>query len=135
MELNKLRDKIHENAKAKGFWDNPREIGTLLMLIVSELSEALEADRKQKYANNSAFYSQLRYSGLSLEDFNIQNPNYEWIKTQFELYIKDSFEDELVDTIIRILDICGSKNIDIEKHIELKMKYNATRERLHGKKY
>jgi hypothetical protein len=37
--------------------------------------------------------------------------------------------------IIRILDICGSRGIDIDKHIELKMKYNATRERMHGKKY
>ena len=36
----------HANATNKGFWDNPRETGTLIALIHSELSEALEADRK-----------------------------------------------------------------------------------------
>lgn len=35
----------HANAKEKGFWDQPREFGTMIALIHSELSEALEADR------------------------------------------------------------------------------------------
>lgn len=39
--LNELRDEIHEIAKSKGFWDKPRETGTLLMLCVSELAEAM----------------------------------------------------------------------------------------------
>lgn len=117
MELNKLRDKIHVIAKEKGFWDKPRETGTLLMLVVSELSEAMEADRKGRYANFDKYYK-----GIAHGD-------------PFETYIKDSFEDELADVIIRILDLCGAKDIDIEKHIELKMKYNQTRDKMHGKKY
>ena len=48
--LNDAANKIHQNAKEKGFWDEERETGTLLMLCVSELSEALEADRKDKYS-------------------------------------------------------------------------------------
>ena len=56
-------------------------------------------------------------------------------KQTFEHHVKDTFEDELADAVIRILDLCGAKGIDIEKHIELKMKYNETRERMHGKKY
>ena len=35
----------HTNAREKGFWDTPREFGTWIALIHSELSEALEADR------------------------------------------------------------------------------------------
>lgn len=119
--LNKLRDEIHGHAKNKGFCDSPRETGTLLMLCVSELAEAMEADRKGLYAD-------LELIEKDKEDFI----DFKW---SFENSIKDTFEDELADTIIRILDLCGAKGIDIEKHIELKMKYNATRERMHGKKY
>lgn len=119
--LNKLRDEIHEYAINKGFWDNQRETGTLLMLCVSELAEAMEADRNGLYAD-------LELIEKDKEDFI----DFKW---SFENSIKDTFEDELADTIIRILDLCGAKGIDIEKHIELKMKYNASRERMHGKKY
>ena len=119
--LNKLRDEIHENAKNKGFWDNQRETGTLLMLCVSELAEAMEADRNGLYAD-------LELIEKDKEEFI----DFKW---SFENSIKDTFEDELADTIIRILDLCGAHGIDIEKHIELKMKYNATREKMHGKKY
>jgi NTP pyrophosphatase (non-canonical NTP hydrolase) len=119
--LNQLRDEIHENAKNKGFWDKERETGTLLMLCVSELAETMEADRNGLYAD--------------LELIEKDKENFIDFKWSFENSIKDTFEDELADTIIRILDLCGAKGIDIEKHIELKMKYNATRERMHGKKY
>lgn len=44
-EFNATSKAIHTNNKAKGFWDKPRDIGTLLMLVTSELSEGLEADR------------------------------------------------------------------------------------------
>lgn len=123
--LNELRDEIHENAKNKGFWDSPREAGTLLMLCVSELAEAMEADRKGRYAKLAPL----------IEKGKTESDNIEKMDYFFRQYVKDSFEDELADSIIRILDLCGALDIDIEKHIELKMKYNATRERMHGKKY
>ncbi len=43
--LNQLRDECYYNAKIKGFHDEPREFGTAIALIHSEVSEALEADR------------------------------------------------------------------------------------------
>lgn len=121
--LNQLRDEIHEYAISKGFWDNQRETGTLLMLCVSELSEALEADRKDRFAKVKLYEAVDQIGRPSHDAFS------------FESTIKDTFEDEIADTIIRLLDLCGARGIDIEKHIELKMKYNATRERMHGKKY
>jgi NTP pyrophosphatase (non-canonical NTP hydrolase) len=45
MEISELIKRAHSNAKAKGFWDKPREFGTTIALLHSELSEALEADR------------------------------------------------------------------------------------------
>ena len=134
--LNQLRDEIHENAKNKGFWNKPREDGTLLMLCVSELAEAMEADRKGRFAKVDRFEKKLKASRVISENITIDGltPEKSWT-AKFEECIKDTFEDELADTIIRILDICGARGIDIDKHIELKMKYNATRERMHGKKY
>lgn len=48
-------------------------------------------------------------------------------QADFELYIKDTFEDEIADAIIRLLDLSAYLNIDIDKHMELKMKYNSMR--------
>ena len=45
MEINEMVELCHKVAKEKGFWASGREMGTILMLIVSELGEALEADR------------------------------------------------------------------------------------------
>ena len=52
METNKLKEalkdlskEIHLNARSKGWWDTPREFGTQVALMHSELSEALEAAR------------------------------------------------------------------------------------------
>ncbi len=116
--LNQLRDEAHEIAKSKGFHDSGRiDIPGCLMLIVSELAEAMEADRKGRSANLDKYYKGIAYGDC------------------FETYVKDTFEDELADTVIRVLDLCGALNIDIEKHVELKMKYNKSRERMHGKKY
>jgi NTP pyrophosphatase (non-canonical NTP hydrolase) len=44
--INQLCVEAYETAKAKGWHDQERETGTLLALIHSEVSEALEADRK-----------------------------------------------------------------------------------------
>lgn len=44
--INSVMEKIYEQAKRSGWWTDPRETGTLIALMHSELSEALEADRK-----------------------------------------------------------------------------------------
>jgi NTP pyrophosphatase (non-canonical NTP hydrolase) len=125
MEINELAREIHLNAKNKGFWDKPRENGTLLMLCVSELSEALEADRKNKYSIPKVFKQAV---------LNVDEDDVYW-KQEFEVYIKDTFEDELADALIRILDLAESKGIDLEWHVKQKMKYNSTRDKMHGKLY
>lgn len=108
---------IYTGNKNKGFWDSKREVGTLLMLCTSELAEALEADRKGRNADLATFEK----SSMT--------------KTDFETHVKDTFEDELADTVIRIFDLCGHLGIPIGKHINYKLAYNATRGRKHGKNY
>ena len=144
--LNQLRDEIHANAKEKGFYDNPKEIGTLLMLVVSELAEALEADRTGRFCDFSE-YEKYRKNAFEFKHkqetdvkFMPRSPclvrsSEEIEKDAFEIYIKNSFEEELADVIIRILDICGYLNIDIERGVLAKIKYNKTRDKLHTKRY
>jgi NTP pyrophosphatase (non-canonical NTP hydrolase) len=43
--------------------------------------------------------------------------------------------EELADVVIRIGDLCGKLQIDLEKAIIEKMEYNKTRPYKHGKKY
>lgn len=55
-DLPSLAKAIHEEAMTKGFWDKKRNLGEMLMLIVSELSEALEADREPPPNEESALF-------------------------------------------------------------------------------
>lgn len=43
--VNELSQICHSIAKEKGFWDEKRNIGEALMLVVTELAEAMEAHR------------------------------------------------------------------------------------------
>ena len=124
--INKLRDHCHNMAKQKGFHDEDIPIPTSLMLIVSELGEALEAHRAGKNANISAYNDYLCLKGIESDMID---------KEMFEKFMKDTFEDELADSVIRIFDLCGKHNIDIENHIIYKLAYNRTREHKHGKNY
>ena len=49
--VKELCELCHSIAKSKGFWDKERNVGEALMLIVTELAEAMEAHRKQDKAN------------------------------------------------------------------------------------
>ena len=45
MLLKEIASDVHCLAKSKGWWESEREVGTMIALIHSELSEALEAHR------------------------------------------------------------------------------------------
>lgn len=46
MDLIELQNKIHQQNKEMGWWDKPRSFATFACLFHSELSEAMEGDRK-----------------------------------------------------------------------------------------
>ena len=49
--IKEMSDLCHSIARSKGFWDKPRNTGEALMLVVTELAEAMEAHRKQDDEN------------------------------------------------------------------------------------
>nr|DAX65405.1 MAG TPA: NTP-PPase-like protein [Caudoviricetes sp.] len=183
--LNRLAKLAHERAVDKGFWDEERNNAHHVMLIICEMSEAVEAERKDRHADIPE----------GLEDF----PEPAFIAS-FERHVKDTLQDEIADAVIRLLDLLSylfggeivpkhridrtlsvycilkekkpltltllsiitelscmwsegtlrrgvlesiisleemaeKMGFDLLRHIELKMRYNETRPRLHGKKY
>lgn len=119
--INNLAKEVHANAIEKGFFDSERNIGEMLCLIHSEVSEALEADRDNAYSKTDI--SQIN----ALDDASF--------KTTFEAEAKNTFEDELADVLIRVMDLAAYKGVDLEQHLQAKMRYNKLRAHKHGKKY
>jgi NTP pyrophosphatase (non-canonical NTP hydrolase) len=122
--LNELRDMAFAYAEKQGFHERQMNLGERLMLVVSELSEALEADRKGK-----------RCTGICLISSDTRLPTEVMSKEFYEAHIRGTIEEELADAIIRIADIAGICKIDLDWHVAAKMAYNETRPRLHGKNY
>jgi len=117
MTLNELSDEVFEYAEKQGFHETPFNFGESLMLIVSELSEALEADRRGK------------------QFFINGNPTAIMPKEEYELYVKGTVEEEIADAIIRLCHLAKHKKINLDWHVRAKMEYNKTRPYKHGKKY
>jgi NTP pyrophosphatase (non-canonical NTP hydrolase) len=84
---------------------------------------AFSLKRKERVVDIHKRYPQVTKSAIQ----NIKNKG-------FEKYT-ESFEMELADIMIRVMDLCAFKNIDLEAHIKAKMRYNSLREYKHGKKY
>lgn len=100
MKFNELRDRVYECAKAHGWHDHELSDEHLLMLVITELSEAVQADRKGDYADIRSFDIAISINGNFFEEM-------------FNACIKDTVEDELADFAIRLLDFAGHIGIDL----------------------
>lgn len=109
MNLNKLRDEAYSIAKANGWHEEEHNDSHWLMLIITEIAEAVQADRKDKHADVDQFKEYQTYYGSFLPSKETLEIRF---REDFEEYIKNSVEDELGDVIIRCLDLCGVKGLD-----------------------
>lgn len=120
--LNELAHAIYRLNIDKGYYDSEKNIGEMLCLIHSEVSEAMEADRKGRYADCNM---DVVNGWVSDEDF---------VK-DYKKKVKGTADEEMADVFIRNMDFCGFKNIDVEAHVKAKMRYNAIVERDPSKRY
>lgn len=100
--LNDLRDKAYQCAVSHGWHEKDLSDEHFLCLVISELMEAVEADRKRDYAGKGMkeLFNDAIFDG---EDF----------KEIFDLNLKGTVEEELADACIRLLDLAGLRNVDL----------------------
>lgn len=167
--------KAYRIAKEHGFHEDEKSDAHFMCLVICEMCEAVEADRKSQRADVLGFRND------SIHDY----------EDCYKYFIKGSLEEEFADICIRIFDLAYTKygeevdfvewsanrnesellfteramsfirwasaekvdqetlsllvfylyrwaeslNIDLDWHIEAKMKYNEMRIYKHGKKY
>lgn len=87
--------RAYDNAVKHGFHEKMLTVEHMMMLVLSEIGEAVEADRRNLHANLIGF----------------ENCNDLTYNDRFKNYVKDSVEDEMADVAIRLFDLCGALNI------------------------
>lgn len=109
IDLNKLRDKAYKTACEHGLHDQELSNEHCLCLVISELMKAVEADRKRKYFKGKIMFERdfNLYSALVEENVRYRNA--------FEKHIKDTVGDKLADTVIRLLDLAGLRNLNLNR--------------------
>ena len=101
MDLNKLRDEAYTDACKHGWHKEEHSDEHWLMLVLTEIAEAVQADRKGRYASVG------RFNAEADESFFLS----------YREYISSTVQDELADIVIRCLDLAGLKNINF-RHAE-----------------
>ena len=109
MTINDLQKEVAKINQINGWHDSPRALSEMLVLIHSEVSEAVESDRNFE---ESLWYDQLKGGK------------------------PEGAVAELADVVIRVLDTMATAfpTIDFERVIMQKLDYNKTREYRHGNK-
>ena len=90
-EVRDLVSRVYSNSCLHGFHDDKLSVEHCLMLVLSEVGEAIEADRKSRRADMEGYRASFGLSDAEM----------------FEKFIKGSVEEELADVVIRLFDLCG----------------------------
>lgn len=95
-KLSRWAKEIHDNATAHGWHEEKHSPEHYLGLIMTEVAEAVEADRKDRRVNEDAYLSQ--FVGHN---------------TWYQNFVKGTVEEEFSDIVIRLLDM-GADLYEIE---------------------
>lgn len=115
LSINTLCKEAHGNAKNKGFYEDIELI---------KKSFGLESKEYKMFLNNAIA------TRLMLINCEVAEAVEGLRKNDL-----DNFREELADIFIRLGDLCGSLNINIEEEIIKKMEKNKERPYRHGKDF
>lgn len=138
--LNVLRDEALRIAVEHGFTE--ATIGEDLMLIVTEVAEAMEDHRAGKKPDEvwyeekePAWTSDKREVAVPVRRLAMAAPHIgDMSRPPLPLAKPCGVPSELADVLIRVFHFCGKHGIDIDKAVREKMAFNASRPMRHGGK-
>lgn len=115
--MRNLQDLVTEafaEAVANGFSEHPDK-KTAMVLVIGELSELVDADRKgcTAYRNLDVLARVEKESVIQVQE-RIMSWKDKRFKSFFEDNVKDTMEDEIADTVIRICNYLGSLGYEME---------------------
>ena len=94
--LAKLQQRIWDVATAHGWHEKPISTAQYCGLIMTEMAEAVEADRNGRRSMDAEFKSVLTFEAANKDTY---------FKACYKYYIKGSIEEEFADVVIRVLDM------------------------------
>ena len=98
--LNLWKEAAFETVCRHGFHDLKYGETYYLGLVLSEVGEIINADRKGKHADLKAYETAVKTTENALQ--------------AFETYIKDTVEDDFADVVINLLDFAGAFDVKLE---------------------
>lgn len=94
--LAKLQQRIWDVATAHGWHEKPISTAQYCGLIMTEMAEAVEADRNGRRSEDAEFKRALTFEAVNKDSY---------FKACYKDYIKGSIEEEFADVVIRVLDM------------------------------
>ena len=144
MTLRGLAKQCYEDIVKKGFWVkgvlNKDIIG--LANDVVFISNKIEKARKPKGGAEQLKFVIPKLNSIIPIDDEIKSK--EWITQKLVLIVTEvgealcakggtELKEEIADIFIRLFDLCGYLNMQLDQEVKKKMKYNLTRPHLHNK--
>ena len=108
------QERVYAVNEANGWFEDDRTVGDDIALLHSEVSEMLEAYRDGGLADQTERDYNL--------DGSLRNPK------------PEGFGAEAADVLIRLLDTCKRRGVNLAGEFERKLRYNQTRGHKHGGK-
>lgn len=136
MGINKIAEQIHENAKAKGFWDPlatwedlRKQIEEKILNMTSPEYQKFFIELLDQHEKDFDNYFKLGFIALIMTELG------EAVQADRRGDINGFVEEIGADVPMRLFDFCQGLGIDIDKQIHDKSKKIKDRPYLHGKAY